>query len=270
MKAKKIYYSIVVGLQSLFILLLFVNIGYCIITSDLTMFPTTALYLNFYPFMNFFKTHNPYDLIVFISLLLLLFAMHFATIYILFKKVKRIYAWVVIVNAYMYALTLYSNGDLIYVLKGGAYLIYGYSNVAMFFLLFIAALIKLYRKRVHINSSLADDYFLPNEEDDRPEDKCDGIIQACILAPIFQIACFVFSLITKYYGSLLENYLFLFYIVFMIVSICILIYSYREYKKVANSNQFSDDRIKKVEKYIKIQPITFALFLASAVLIFAF
>ena len=69
MKAKKIYYSIVVGLQSLFILLLFVNIGYCIITSDLTMFPTTALYLNFYPFMNFFKTHNPYDLIVFISLL---------------------------------------------------------------------------------------------------------------------------------------------------------------------------------------------------------
>lgn len=55
MKAKKIYYSIVVGLQSLFILLLFVNIGYCIITSDLTMFPTTALYLNFYPFMNFLK-----------------------------------------------------------------------------------------------------------------------------------------------------------------------------------------------------------------------
>ena len=97
-----------------------------------------------------------------------------------------------------------------------------------------------------------------------------GIIQACILAPIFQTACFAFSLITKYYGSLLENYLFLFYIVFMIVSICILIYSYREYKKVANSNQFSDDRIKKVEKYIKIQPITFALFLASAVLIFAF
>lgn len=170
MKAKKIYYSIVVGLQSLFILLLFVNIGYCIITSDLTMFPTTALYLNFYPFMNFFKTHNPYDLIVFISLLLLLFAMHFATICILFKKVKRIYAWVVIVNAYMYALTLYSNGDLIYVLKGGAYLIYGYSNVAMFCLLFIAALIKLYRKRVHINSSLAEDYFLPNEEDDKPED----------------------------------------------------------------------------------------------------
>lgn len=61
----------------------------------------------------------------------------------------------------MYALTLYSNGDLIYVLKGGAYLIYGYSNVAMFCLLFIAALIKLYRKRVHINSSLADDYFYP-------------------------------------------------------------------------------------------------------------
>lgn len=270
MKAKKIYYSIVVGLQSLLILLLLVNVGYCLVTSDLTMFPTTALYLNFYPFINFCQTHNPYDLLVFISLMILILVMHFATIYILFKKVKRIYAWVVIVNAYMYALTLYSNGDLIYVLKGGAYLIYGYSNVAMFFLLFIAALIKLYRKRVHINSSLADDYFLPNEEDDRPEDKCDGIIQACILAPIFQIACFAFSLITKYYGSLLESYLFLFYIVFMIVSICILIYSYREYKKVANSNQFSDERIKKVEKYIKIQPITFALFLASAVLIFAF
>lgn len=270
MKAKKIYYSIVVGLQSLFILLLFVNIGYCIITSDLTMFPTTALYLNYYPFMNFFKTHNPYDLIVFISLLLLLFAMHFATICILFKKVKRIYAWVVIVNAYFYALTMYSDGDLVYVFHGIEFSIYIYSNLAMFLLLLIAALLKLYRKRVHINSSLADDYFLPNEEDDRPENKCDGIIQACILAPIFQIACFAFSLITKYYGSLLENYLFLFYIVFMIVSICILIYSYREYKKVANSNQFSDDRIKKVEKYIKIQPITFALFLASAVLIFAF
>lgn len=69
MKAKKIYYTIVVGLQSLLILLLLVNVGYCLVTSDLTMFPTTALYLNFYPFMNFFKTHNPYDLIVFISLL---------------------------------------------------------------------------------------------------------------------------------------------------------------------------------------------------------
>lgn len=270
MKAKKIYYSIVVGLQSLFILLLFVNIGYCIITSDLTMFPTTALYLNFYPFMNFFKTHNPYDLLVFISLLLLLFAMHFATIYILFKKVKRIYAWVVIVNAYMYALTLYSNGDLIYVLKGGAYLIYGYSNVAMFLLLLIAALLKLYRKRVHINSSLAEDYFLPNEEDNKPEDKCDGIIQGSILAPIFQTACFSFSLITKYFGSLLESYLYVFYIVFVIVSIFIFAFSYRDYKNVANSNQFSYEQIKKVEKYIKIQPITFALFLASAVLIFAF
>ena len=43
-----------------------------------------------------------------------------------------------------------------------------------------------------------------------------------------------------------------------------------DYKNVANSNQFSDERIAKVEKYIKIQPITFALFLASAVLIFAF
>lgn len=270
MKAKKIYYSIVVGLQSLLILLLLVNVGYCLVTSDLTMFPTTALYLNFYPFINFCQTHNPYDLLVFISLMILILVMHFATICILFKKVKRIYAWVVIVNAYMYALTLYSNGDLIYVLKGGAYLIYGYSNVAMFFLLFIAALIKLYRKRVHINSSLADDYFLPNEEDDRPEDKCDRTIQACILAPIFQTACFAFSLITKYYGSLLENYLFLFYIVFVIVSIFIFAFSYRDYKNVANSNQFSDEQIKKVEKYIKIQPITFALFLASAVLIFAF
>lgn len=54
MKAKKIYYTIVVGLQSLLILLLLVNVGYCLVTSDLTMFPTTALYLNFYPFMNFF------------------------------------------------------------------------------------------------------------------------------------------------------------------------------------------------------------------------
>lgn len=134
------------------------------------MFPTTALYLNFYPFMNFLKTHNPYDLIVFISLLLLLFAMHFATIYILFKKVKRIYAWVVVVNAYFYALTIYSDGDLVYVLKESSFLIYGYCNVAMFFLLLIAALLKLYRKRVHVNSSLADDYFLPNEEDDKPED----------------------------------------------------------------------------------------------------
>lgn len=64
--------------------------------------------------------------------------------------------------------------------------------------------------------------------------------------------------------------MFLFYIVFVIVSIFIFAFSYRDYKNVANSNQFSDERIAKVEKYIKIQPITFALFLASAVLIFAF
>lgn len=165
---------------------------------------------------------------------------------------------------------MYSDGDLVYVFHGIEFSIYIYSNLAMFLLLLIAALLKLYRKRVHINSSLADDYFLPNEEDNKPEDKCDRTIQACILAPIFQTACFAFSLITKYYGSLLENYLFLFYIVFVIVSIFIFAFSYRDYKNVANSNQFSDERIKKVEKYIKIQPITFALFLASAVLIFAF
>jgi len=35
-------------------------------------------------------------------------------------------------------------------------------------------------------------------------------------------------------------------------------------------NSIRKNRIAKVEKYIKIQPITFALFLASAVLIFAF
>ena len=86
MKAKKIYYSIVVGLQSLLILLLLVNVGYCLVTSDLTMFPTTALYLNF---INFCQTHNPYDLLVFISLMILILVMHFATIYILFKKVKE-------------------------------------------------------------------------------------------------------------------------------------------------------------------------------------
>ena len=257
MKAKKIYYTIVVGLQSLLILLLLVNVGYCLVTSDLTMFPTTALYLNFYPFMNFFKTHNPYDLIVFISLLFLLFAMHFATIYILF-------------NAYFYALTMYSDSDLVYVFHDIEFSIYIYSNLAMFLLLLIAALLKLYRKRVHINSSLAEDYFLPNEEDDRPEDKCDGIIQGSILAPIFQTACFAFSLITKYFGSLLESYLYVFYTAFIIASIFMFVMSYRDYKKAVQSNAFSEERIAKVEKYIKIQPITFALFLASAVLIFAF
>ena len=46
--------------------------------------------------------------------------------------------------------------------------------------------------------------------------------------------------------------------------------SYRDYKKAVQSNAFSEERIAKVEKYIKIQPITFSLFLASAVLIFAF
>ena len=196
--------------------------------------------------------------------------MHFATIYILFKKVKRIYAWVVIVNAYFYALTMYSDGDLVYVFHGIEFSIYIYSNLAMFLLLLIAALLKLYRKRVHINSSLADDYFLPNEEDDRPEDKCDRTIQACILAPIFQTACFSFSLITKYFGSLLESYLYVFYTAFIIASIFMFVMSYRDYKKAVQSNAFSEERIAKVEKYIKIQPITFALFLASAVLIFAF
>ena len=58
MKAKKIYYSIVVGLQSLLILLLLVNVGYCLVTSDLTMFPTTALYLNFYPCNGVQREHN--------------------------------------------------------------------------------------------------------------------------------------------------------------------------------------------------------------------
>ena len=179
-------------------------------------------------------------------------------------------AWVVIVNAYFYALTMYSDSDLVYVFHDIEFSIYIYSNLAMFLLLLIAALLKLYRKRVHINSSLAEDYFLPNEEDDRPEDKCDGIIQGSILAPIFQTACFAFSLITKYFGSLLESYLYVFYTAFIIASIFMFVMSYRDYKKAVQSNAFSEERIAKVEKYIKIQPITFALFLASAVLIFAF
>lgn len=77
-------------------------------------------------------------------------------------------------------------------------------------------------------------------------------------------------MITKYFGSLLESYLYVFYTAFIIASIFMFVMSYRDYKKAVQSNAFSEERIAKVEKYIKIQPITFALFLASAVLIFAF
>lgn len=184
---------------------------------------------------------------MFISLLLLLFAMHFATIYILFKKAKRIYAWVVIVNAYFYALTMYSDSDLVYIFHDIEFSIYIYSNLAMFLLLLIAALLKLYRKRVHINSSLADDYFLPNEEDNKPEDKCDGIIQGSILAPIFQTACFSFSLITKYFGSLLESYLYVFYTAFIIASIFMFVMSYRDYKKQYNQMLFRKNELQKLK-----------------------
>lgn len=173
--------------------------------------------------------------------------MHFATIYILFKKVKRIYAWVVIVNAYFYALTMYSDGDLVYVFHDIEFSIYIYSNLAMFLLLLIAALLKLYRKRVHINSSLAEDYFLPNEEDNKPEDKCDGIIQGSILAPIFQTACFAFSLITKYFGSLLESYLYVFYTAFIIASIFMFVMSYRDYKKQYNQMLFRKNELQKLK-----------------------
>ena len=89
MKAKKIYYSIVVGLQSLLILLLLVNVGYCLVTSDLTMFPTTALYLNFYPFINFCQTHNLYDLLVFISLMILILVMHLQQYIFFLKRLKE-------------------------------------------------------------------------------------------------------------------------------------------------------------------------------------
>ena len=141
-----------------------------------------------------------------------------------------------------------------------------------FLLLLIAALLKLYRKRVHINSSLADDYFLPNEEDNKPEDKCDGIIQGSILVPIFQTACiFSFSFDYKIFGSLLESYLYVFYTAFIIASIFMFVMSYRDYKKSSTIKCFfGRTKLQKVEKYIKIQPITFSLFLASAVLIFAF
>ena len=46
--------------------------------------------------------------------------------------------------------------------------------------------------------------------------------------------------------------------------------SYRDYKKAVQSNAFSEERIEKVEKYIKIKTINFVLFIVLAVLIFEF
>ena len=64
MKSKNTAGIITVALQSIFIVLMLVNIGYCLCTLQMKMFFTTIYNSVFGSFANYFKTGNQYDLVV--------------------------------------------------------------------------------------------------------------------------------------------------------------------------------------------------------------
>ena len=113
MKSKNTAGIITVALQSIFIVLMLVNIGYCLCTLQMKMFFTTIYNSVFGSFANYFKTGNQYDLVVFLILLIFLIALTTITAYALLKDESTMTEWIFVLNGVVYLSDLFIETDMI-------------------------------------------------------------------------------------------------------------------------------------------------------------
>lgn len=273
MKSKNKVGIITVILQSILIVLMLVNIGYCLCTSKMKMFFTTIFNSVFGSFENYFKTGNPYDLVVFLILLVFLIALTVITAYALFKDESTMTEWLFILNAVIYLSDMFVQTEIIKLMPR-----FFFFNVIIIFIMLMLIIwsgtAKVFGRRVYVNTKLIpDSYYQSDKNFKNHEYECNRVFKNAKIALVFQAGFFYISLFTKYYDIVSLLWVIILYAIGLIIAVTYFVTSFSDYKKLLSKYDFFDERTEKVEKiskYVKCEGISLVAYLLSSLVVFLF
>lgn len=266
---KKIYYSVAVGSYGIMIVSTIINAIYCLITSNMHRFPT-SLFINFYPFYQFFQSGKTIDLIAFIMLLLASITIHIIAIKILFFNKDNKYVFAVFLSAVWVALSIFLEApklrESMTTFSGEEMMFCDLYSFIVFLLLGTSMLLKMYKKEKRVNTLLPA-YSTTAKVHNFENNLVISTKQISYIPIISQASIFSIFLISRYYSS--ETDIFLtFYIIIAIMSILLFLAVFRNYNKIKTSGSYDEASINSLRKNIYCQIISFVIFLLSALLIF--
>ena len=185
MKSKNTAGIITVALQSIFIVLMLVNIGYCLCTLQMKMFFTTIYNSVFGSFANYFKTGNQYDLVVFLILLIFLIALTTITAYALLKDESTMTEWIFVLNGVVYLSDLFIETDMIMLMPK-----FFFFNFIMIFLMLLLVIwsgtAKVFGRRVYVNTKLIPDSYYQSDKDFKNHGyECNRVLKNVKIALVF-------------------------------------------------------------------------------------
>ena len=260
MKSKNTAGIITVALQSIFIVLMLVNIGYCLCTLQMKMFFTTIYNSVFGSFANYFKTGNQYDLVVFLILLIFLIALTTITAYALLKDESTMTEWIFVLNGVVYLSDLFIETDMIMLL--------------MLLLVIWSGTAKVFGRRVYVNTKLIPDSYYQSDKDFKNHGyECNRVLKNVKIALVFQAGFFYISLFTKYYDIVGLLWVVILYAIGLIIAVSYFVTSFSDYRKLLSKYDFFDERTEKVEKiskYVKCEGISLIAYLLSGLFVFLF
>ena len=260
MKSKNTVGIITVALQSIFIVLMLVNIGYCLCTLQMKMFFTTIYNSVFGSFANYFKTGNQYDLVVFLILLIFLIALTTITAYALLKDESTMTEWIFVLNGVVYLSDLFIETDIIIFL--------------MLLLVIWSGTAKVFGRRVYVNTKLIPDSYYQSDKDFKNHGyECNRVLKNVKIALVFQAGFFYISLFTKYYDIVGLMWVVILYAIGLIIAVSYFVTSFSDYRKLLSKYDFFDERTEKVEKiskYVKCEGISLIAYLLSGLFVFLF
>lgn len=267
---KKIYYSVSVGSYGIMIVSTIINVIYCLITSNMHRFPT-SLFINFYPFYQFFKWEKTIDLIAFIVLLLVSIMIHITTIKILFFNKDNKYAFAVFIGAVWVALSIFLEApkywEMMTIFSGEEMMFCDLYSFIVFLLLGTSMLLKMYKKENRVNTLLPA-YSTTTKAQNFEDNLVMSTKKISYIPIISQVSIFSIFLISKYY--LRETNIFVaFYIIISIMSILLFLVVLRNFRKIKISGSYDNISINSLRKNIYTQIISFVIFVLSALVIFA-
>ena len=273
MKSKNTVGMITVILQGILIVLMLVNIGYCLCTSQIKMFFTTIYNSVFGSFANYFKTGNQYDLVVFLILLIFLIALTAVTAYALFKDESTMTEWLFILNAVIYLSDLFIETDMIMLMP--KFFFFNFIIIFLMLLLVIwSGTAKVFGRRVYVNTKLIpDSYYQSDENFKNHEYECNRVLKNAKIALVFQAGFFYISLFTKYYNIVGLLWVIILYAIGLIIAVSYFVTSFSDYRKLLSKYDFFDERTEKVEKiskYVKCEGISLIAYLLSSLAVFLF
>lgn len=273
MKSKNTAGIITVALQSIFIVLMLVNIGYCLCTLQMKMFFTTIYNSVFGSFANYFKTGNQYDLVVFLILLIFLIALTTITAYALLKDESTMTEWIFVLNGVVYLSDLFIETDMIMLMP--KFFFFNFIIIFLMLLLVIwSGTAKVFGRRVYVNTKLIPDSYYQSDKDFKNHGyECNRVLKNVKIALVFQAGFFYISLYTKYYDIVGLLWVVILYAIGLIIAVSYFVTSFSDYRKLLSKYDFFDERTEKVEiisKYVKCEGMSLIAYLLSGLFVFLF